>query len=181
MQKKLPSEDGPIKRSSWIILGICILLVIGLIGAYFASQTSSTTLTKAQALQMVEKMQEALRHKNVNAIMSYIAPGPDTRIANVNQDQLRGILAHYIRNADSLRAEIRDPAFSSGDSEAVLEFDLTVYNNGQDSVKEDYKGHITLHLKRVEITHLLGMYKTKEWRIVGAETTGPTLDNFGDY
>src|SRR5437870_1911460 len=100
------------KKSSWIVLGICVVLAAGLAAAYFLSQSSPTTLTRAQAMQMVENMQEALRHKNVNAIMGYIAAGPDTRIANVNQDQLRSMLIHYFRNADSLHADIANPSFS---------------------------------------------------------------------
>jgi hypothetical protein len=169
------------KRSSWIVLGVCVVLVIGLVAGYFLSQGGTTTLTQEDAIKMVEKMEEGLRHKNVNAIMGYIAPEAGTRIANVNQDQLRGMLAHYFRNSDSLRADLKNYTFIDSTQEPTLQFDLTVYNNGSDSEKIDYQGHITLHLKRTDVSHLLGLYQTKEWRIVGAETSGPNLDIFGDY
>lgn len=169
------------KKSSWIVLGLCLLLVIGLVSAYFLTQNSPATLNQAQAMQMIEKMQDALHHKNVNGIMDYISPNSDTRISNLNQEQLRRMLIHYMRSSDTLSAEVQNPTFTGGDSEAELQFDLTVFNNGQDSRKEDYKGHVILHLKRVEVSRLLGLYQTKEWRIVGAESTGPSLENFGDY
>ena len=37
------------KKSSWIVLGICVVLAAGLAVAYFLSQRQPTTLTQAQA------------------------------------------------------------------------------------------------------------------------------------
>jgi len=168
------------KRRSWVILTVCVLCAVGLFTAYLLTRTGSEQLTEQDAIEMTRKMETAFRHKNANEILAYISPAPGTRIAGINQDQLRLLLVRYFRNSDQLHADMTNYVFTSGDAESTLAFDLVVHNDGADSRKEDYPGHITLHLHRVDVSHLLGLYQTKEWRITSAETTGPDLTIFGE-
>ena len=168
------------KRSSWIVLIICAVLAICLLLLFFSSQGAPEQLTQEEALRITQKMQTAFEHKNVNGIMEYIAPQNGAKIANISQDKLRFMLARYFRSSDRLSAELKNYAFAAGNGEASLQFDLVIHNDGSDSRKEDYAGHITLHLRRVDSPHLMGLYQTKEWRITSAETTGPELSTLGD-
>ena len=129
---------------------------------------------------MTQKMEAAFRRKDANAILAFISPASGTRVANLSHDQLRLLLVRYFRNSDHLSANLNNYAFASGDADATLQFDLIVHNDGSDSRNQDYTGHITLHFKRVENPHLLGLYQTKEWRIAAAESTGFDISTFGD-
>lgn len=168
------------RKSSWVILGVCLILAALLGFIYVRSQPVSETLTQPEAEQMLHQMQDAVAQKNVGGIMEYIAPDPETRIANLNQDQLRLLIARGLRNSGRPQAIVSNIVFAGGTGEATLAFDLVVKDDRPDSVSDRYTGHITLHLRRVEVSHLLGLFHTKEWRIVGADTTGPDLSNFGD-
>ena len=168
------------RKSSWVLLGICVALAACLGFAYLLSQSSPETLTQEEAAKMLRKMQEAVEQKDVGTIMAYIAPAPETRIVNLNEDQLRLMLARAFRNSSKLRADVSNIAFQSAGGDTTLEFDLAVVQEHPSMVAQDYTGHITLHLRRVEVPHLLGLYQTKEWRIASAETTGPDPANFGE-
>ena len=168
------------KRRSWIILAVCVLLGVGLVAAFLLSQNGPGRLSQQGAVEITQQMESAFQHKNANGILAHISPASDTRIASINQDQLRLLLVRYFRSSDRLSAEMKNYVFAGGDADATLQFDLAVHNDGPDSRKEDYAGHITLHLRRVEVPHLLGLYQTKEWRVTAAETTGPELSAFGD-
>jgi hypothetical protein len=169
------------RKSSWVLLGICLALAACLGFAYFLSQTSPEVLTQEEALQMLHRMQDAVVRKDVGAIMATISPDPDTRIANMNVDQLQLLLARAFRNTGKLRADVSHVSFQSAGGDATLEFDLNLTQENPQLVAQDYQGHITIHLRRVEVSHLLGLYKTREWRVVAAETTGPDPSAFGDY
>jgi hypothetical protein len=147
---------------------------------YLVTKGGPGPITQEEAIEMTQKMEQAFRAKNANGILAYINPAPETRIANINQDQLRVLLVRYFRNSDHVSAELKNYAFTGADTEATLQFDLTVHNDGSDSRKEDYSGHITLHLRKVDIPQFFGLYQAKEWRITGAESTGADLAGFGD-
>jgi len=169
------------RKSSWIVLGVCAALILSLATAYFLSRTSPDTLTQQQAESIVKEMQVAVRHKNVDALMAYIAPSEDLRIANLRPDQIRVLLAHAFQAMPDPRAEVSNLTFTGGLKDATLGFDLVVHNDGPSQTAVDYTGHITLQLQRVPVPHLMGLYNTREWRIVSGSTTGPDPSTFGDY
>ncbi len=169
------------QRKSWFLLAFCAVLAAFLGMSYLLSQPSPQTLTQQDAMQMLKKMQDAVAQKNVNAIMATIAPQPDTRIAHLNQDQLRLLLARAFHNTGTLRANYQNVTFTGGTNDATLEFDLTVSQEAPGLSSEDYKGHITLRLKRIDVPRFWGLFQAKEWRIVGADSSGPDPMNFGDY
>lgn len=168
------------KRQSWIILVVCLLIAAGLGAFYLVTRGGAGPLTQEDAIAITQKMEHSFRSKNANGILAFISPAPETKIANINQDQLRVLLVRYFRNSDHVSADLQNYTFSGGDTDATLQFDLTVHNDSSDSRKEDYTGHITLHLRKIEVPKLLGLYQAKEWRITGAETTGADLAGFGD-
>lgn len=169
------------RKSSWVLLGICFVLLLGLGGAYLLSLPTSNNLTQKQAEEMIHKMQLAVEKKDVGAIMNYISPSPETKIDNVNKDQIRLMLAHAFRAMEHPRADVQNLTFSGGTgSDAILNFDLAVRQSAADfQVDNDFKGHLIVQLKRMEISHMMGLYHTTEWRITGV--TGPDLSIFGDY
>jgi len=170
------------KRSSWIILSICIVLAGSLVTLYRLSQMGAGNLTETQARAMVQTMQDAVTHKNVNTIMSYMTTDSDAKIVNQRQDQLRMLLARAFRNAQEMRADVTDFAFEGGTKDdATAQFNLVLKHVEAGLTSDAYSGQITLHLHRQEVPHLLGLYSTHEWRITGAETTGPDPNSFGDY
>ena len=169
------------RKSSWIVLGICAALIISLATAYILSQTGPDTLTQQQAEGMVKEMQVAVRHKNLNTLMAYLAPNDDIRVANLHPDQIRVLLARAFQAMKEPRAEVTNLTYAGGVKDATLAFDLAIHNDGPDHTATDYTGHITLQLQRVSVPHLLGLYRTREWRIVAGSTTGLDPSNFGDY
>ena len=170
------------KRSSWIILSVCIVLAASLVTLYRLSQTGTGPLSEKQARAMVQTMQDAVAHKNVNTIMSYMTTDSDAKIVNLRQDQLRMLLARAFRNAQEMKADVTDFAFEDGTGDsATAQFNLVLSHVETGMTSEVYRGQITLHLHRQEVPHLLGLYSTHEWRIANAETTGPNPESFGDY
>jgi hypothetical protein len=169
------------KRSSWIILSVCIVLAASLVTLYRLSQMGAGPLTEAQAHAMVQKMQDAVAKKNVNTIMSYMTPDSDTKIVNLRQDQLRVLLARAFHNVQDMRADVSDFAYEGGTTDdATAQFNLALVNDEAGLHSEVYRGQITLHLHRMEVPHLFGLYSAHEWRIIGAETTGVDPSTFGD-
>ncbi|HZO87995.1 MAG TPA: hypothetical protein VFB38_06605 [Chthonomonadaceae bacterium] len=169
-------------KKSWIVLAICVALAGFLVMAYFVSQPGPETLTQTQTVQMLDEMKAAVARKDVNTIMAHIAPTGEAHIAGVNPDQLRLMLIRGFRSTGKLRAEYSNVAFHPHGDEATVEFDLVVYQQTADMLAEAYpKSHVTLQLRRVEVPRLWGLFQGHEWRIVGADTDGPNLSNFGEY
>ncbi len=170
------------KRSSWIILSLCIVLAGSLVTLYRLSQTGAGALNADQARSMVQTMQDAVAHKNVNTIMSYITTENDAKIVNLHKDQLRLLLARTFRNAQDIHADVTNFAFQGGTTDdATAQFDLALNHDEPGLHSVVYTGQITLHLHRMEVPHLFGLYSAHEWRIIGAETSGVDPNTFGDF
>lgn len=169
------------QRRSWILLGICAALLASLGFAYMVSQAKPPELTQAQAEKMLMVMNDAVRRKDVGAIMNYVTPESDSRIAGLRPDQLRIMLARAFRGTGRLEPETTNVTFQSNGETATLEFDLNVKSQEADLLATPYSGHITLRLKRVAVPRLLGLYHAPEWRVAGAEHTGRDLTSFGEY
>jgi ketosteroid isomerase-like protein len=169
------------RKSSWIVLGICVVLLFCLGFGYLLTRTPPGDLNQQQAQAMIKDMQSAVRHKDVDGIMRYIAPDDETTVANLKRPRMRMVLAQAFRAMPSPQAQVNNLMFASIGNEATVDFDLKVKSEGADFTSDIYQGHITLHLKRVPVPHLWGLYHTSEWRIVGGSTTGPDPNNYGDY
>lgn len=170
------------KRSSWIVLSLCIVLAGSLVAIYRLSQAGTGPLTEAQAREMIQKMQTAVAHKNVNTIMGFITNDSDAKIVNLKTDQLRLLLARTFRNAQEIRADVTHFTFQGGTTEdATAQFDLALVHDEPGLHADVYSGQITLHLHRMDVPHLFGLYSTHEWRIIGAETTGLDPSSFGEF
>ena len=168
------------QRRSWMALALCAALIAFLALYYVESQSMPDTLTQADAVGILRHMQDAIAHKNSGAIMDYIAPAPETRLAGLNQDQLHFLLIRAFRNSGALQAECSKIDFVGIRDEATVEFDLTVTNKRGDVVGTDYQGRVTMHLKRVTVPRMLGIFHAQEWRVTGAESTGLDPSTFLD-
>ncbi|HLV79657.1 MAG TPA: hypothetical protein VKT32_05220 [Chthonomonadaceae bacterium] len=168
------------RKSSWVVIAVCILLAGFLAFAYLWTPSSPETLTQQDGVEIVHKLQNAVEQKKVNDIMDYVSPDPDVKIAGLNQDQLQLMLARAFHNSGNLKANVSNIALDSTRNEATLAFDVAVKDSTPNMLAGDYSGRITLHLRRVEIPHLMGLLHAREWKIVGAETTGPDPSTFGD-
>lgn len=171
------------QKKSWIILGICLSL-LGVLWIYILqSRGAPRPLTQPQMVSMLNHMRDAVEHKNVRELMSYVSPGDQTRISNMNVRQLRVLLTRTFSDSDTLQADYSNLIFKGGEvgSDALAEFDLVVTHHLPEGVADDYRGHISLKLQSMEIPHLMGLYHTNEWRIVNARTNGPDLSTYGDY
>lgn len=169
------------QKSSKIALLVCLLLLVVLGASYLMARTGEPTFTQEKALAIIHHLEEGVASKNVGEIMSQIDSSPETRLANINSDQLRLLLSRAFRAMNHPKATTSNLNFAAGDKgEATVEFELLITQNGENYTARDFQGHVTLHLKRVEISYLFGLYKTREWRIVGGSTTGPQPSEFGD-
>lgn len=169
------------QRVSWILLGIALLAVLCLGMVYVFSSREPATLTEDRAVAMVHKMQHAFAMKDVGAIMDTIAPGNDIRVAHLSRGQLRGLLARAFQAMRDPEADVSNIALAVAGDQATLGFDLVVHDKSPQLDSIPYTGHITLNLQHVPISHLFGLYRTEEWRIVGGSTTGPDPSNYGGY
>ncbi|HLK57694.1 MAG TPA: hypothetical protein VKU00_14100 [Chthonomonadaceae bacterium] len=169
------------RKSSWILLGVSVVLLILLGYAYLQSQNASENLTEAQVAEMLKKMQDAVTHRNANGIMDMISPDPGARIADMHPDQLRVMLARAFRQSGPFRTDISGVALQSSPNEANVQFDLEVQHVMDGGIGKDYSGHVTLEMQRMDVPVLLGIFHTKQWRIVHAETPGADPSMYGDY
>ncbi len=169
------------KKSSWCILFACIALA-GLLGfAYVQSERKPAEVSTVMVTSMLDYMKSAVEHKNVHKLMEYVDQAQDTRISHLNNDQLRILLSRSFNQSEKLDANYSNVDVRHRGDDATAEFDLLVSHHMGAGDAEDYKGHITLHLRIVPIAHLLGLYHTHEWRIFKADTDGPDLAGYGDY
>jgi hypothetical protein len=168
------------ERRSWILLGICAALVACLGFGYYLSKASPPELTQPQAEKMLNVLNDAVQRKDVGAIMDYVSPDSETRLAGLKTDQLRLMLARAFRSTGRLEPTTTNVTFQNSGNTATLDFDLSIKSKEADMVSIPYAGHVTLRLKRVEIPRLLGLFQTQEWRIASAEHTGRDLTSFGE-
>ncbi len=168
------------QRKSWIMLLISLALGVSLVIAFILSRPSSKTLTKESADGMIQEMQKAVAEKNVGALMAYIASGPDVTIANMHPDTLALLISRAFRVSGKLEADCSNLTFENDGDTAISRFDLIVRHKESQMTAEDYRGHITVHWKRVDVQHFGGIYHTMEWRIIAAESDGKDPSTFGD-
>lgn len=172
------------QKNSIIALVACLLITALLGTSYLLTRSGDQPLTTERAEEILHHLKEGVAHHDVNAIMSQIDQDPETRIANASTAQLRLLLSRGLQAMKHPHAETDGLAVSTsngGDkSDGTIEFNLRVTQTDQDNEALDYRGRITLHLKRMEVPHLLGLYKTREWRIVGGSTTGAQPSELGE-
>ena len=168
------------QKSSWMML-LGVAALAGLLAfAYITSHSGPGPLTETQAHSLLESLKDAMRRKDVNGILSAVSPEPETRIANMSPDKLRAVLQMAFRSTDDLDAQTKDVVFQGGDASASMEFDLNVRNTVQNGAASHWTAHVTLQMRPVDVPQFLGLYHTKEWRIVGAISDGPDLSGFGE-
>ncbi|HLI47121.1 MAG TPA: hypothetical protein VKV18_00310 [Chthonomonas sp.] len=175
------------QRSSWIALGLSVLLIAILAVSYFISQERPRQFDATQAQQILHDLQEAVRQKDVEGIMRYVAP--NTRlIGDMDAQKARLLIARAFRVMQNPQPTISDVQFHDdnegkgvGLEEPSVSFYLNLRDQGPDYTSDEYAGRITLYFRQVSIPHLFGLYHTAEWRIVHVETTGPNPDSFGDF
>ncbi|CEK13973.1 hypothetical protein [Chthonomonas calidirosea] len=168
------------QRSSWIALGLSVLLIAILTVSYFVSQARPKPFDATQAQQILHDLQVAVRQKDVEGIMQYVAPNARL-IGDMDTQKARLLLARAFRTMQNPEPSVSDVQFHADADEPSVSFDLNLRDQGPDYTSDEYEGRITLYFRQVTITHLFGLYHTVEWRIVHAETTGPNPDNFGDF
>ena len=169
------------KRSSKIVLIVSALLLALMVFLYAQSQQQPVVMDQARIESMLDKMKQAVAHKNVRALMAFIDQSSDTKVSNLSTDQLRRTLQIAFQQSGDLEANYSKVQMHTSTSETIAEFDLNVVHQLPGASGQDYKGHITLHLQRLDTPHLFGLYHTKDWKIVHADTTGQDLSNWGDY
>jgi hypothetical protein len=165
---------------SWIIIAICAVLLGFLALGYFETRPDSDSFAMAQAVAMLNSMKTAMHDKSVDGIMRYIDERPDERLAGISPAQIRALLANFFRQSGDVDANYSHLQLTSGPNDTWVEFDVTIKNALTSVGATDYTGHVTMHMTRVEVPRLLGMFHAMEWRIVQATTTGPQLNEFGD-
>jgi len=169
------------KKSSIIALGAVGLLSVLLVITYLGTRSGPEQITKEEAVTMLNTMKSAVEKKSVGVIMDAIAPSADGKYADMTREQLRMTLARAFQGSGDLTPDFKKITFDGGNQAATLSFDISVKNTQGGMSADDYKGHITLYLKRVEVPCLLGAFKAMDWRITKAESTGPNLSTFGEF
>ena len=170
------------RKSSWIALVISGVLLVGLGATYLLGQIKPSRITQQSVETMLRDMQHAVRHKDVDGIMQYIDPTPGKTIAHLKAGQIRSLLSNAFHAMGTPEADVSQISFQREGDHAVVGFDLRVHSGGPDyTADDDYQGHITLVMKKVSVSRLMGLYHSKEWLIVDGSTTGPDPQYFGDY
>ncbi len=168
------------KKSSMVALGVtgflCILLVI----AYLSSRSAPEQITREQAVSILDEMKTAVEKKNLDTVMDAVAMTPEGKYGDMTREQLRTILGRAFVGSSNLAVEISKVSFDGGHQAATLAFDVNVKNSQGGMSADDYKAHITLYLKRVEVSRLGGLVKAMDWKITKADSTGPNMSTFGE-
>lgn len=169
------------QKSSWIVIAVCIALAVCLGIGYIVTNASPPQITREQAVSMLDEMNDAVARKDVSALLRHVNTAPDAKIAGMNPDQLRLMIARGMRGSGKLTSQTSNVAFTPRQDEATLDFDLLIVSHEGNATSEMYRGHITLGLKRMDTPRLLGLFHGKEWLVVSAEHNGRDLNSFGDY
>ena len=109
------------KKTSWVILGVCALLCAGLSALYFLTQNAPKTFAREDAIRVVEKLQASFHSKRPGEIMSKISPDSEVKLAKLTPDQVHAMLMNYFRNSDTLNAETSSYAYTEGQEDNTLQ------------------------------------------------------------
>src|SRR5437879_321853 len=95
------------KRSSKIILAICIILVV-LLAAIYAPILTDTQpeMTPADAQKMLNNLADAFVRKNVADVLSFASP--DAKVAGRKLESMRDLLHRFFAYAKHLEVQFRD-------------------------------------------------------------------------
>lgn len=168
------------QRSSWVALGLSILLTALLTVGYLSSRSKAQHFDAAQAEKVLHDLQVDTRQKDVEGIMRYIAP--NTRLmGDLDTNRVRLLLMRAFNAMQNPQPDVSDVQFHDDPDEPSLSFLLNLRDQGPDYTSDEYGGRITLYFHQANISHLFGLYHTSEWRIVHVDTTGPSPDTFGDF
>ena len=165
------------QKSSWMLLGVVAALGAFLAFAYVSSHSDPGPMTETQANALLDTLKDAVARKDANAILATISPAPETRIKDMTPDRLRGLLSQGFRYSEQMDAQTANVHFQGGDTEASLEYDLTIHNT-LPGVISNRPYHVNMTLRPVETPHFLGLYHTKEWKIIGATADGPDVGSY---
>ncbi len=169
------------RKSSIVLLGICAVIVLGLLAAYYSQLHSSHELTTARATAKIHLLEVAVRNKDIGYIMSQVDDSPNVRIAHMRPDKLRQVLASAFAAMHSPQADVHNISVVNNGATVVVSGDLVVKDGGPDFSSAVSSGHLTLYYHRINTPVLFGLFHQPHWRIFSADWNGDNPNDYGSY
>ena len=169
------------RRNSWLLLAaagvISVLLGVG----YSIASAGAGGTPQQQVAALLNHLRTSADHKNADGVMEAFASQSNMRVSSMNYQQFERLVDRGLNDAGTLQVVMNNLSIVPSGQEMIAEFDLVINESRQQYQAQDYQGHVVLRLQRVPVSSWFGLVRTRQWRIVSADTTGPDPANFGGY
>lgn len=158
------------RRSSKILLALCVVLAIVLAAVYIPLiNASQPDFTSKDAVAMLNGLSDALARKNEGDVLAYAAP--DAVIAGRRLKEIRQYLRQAFGVVKDLQVRFQDVALTRVGDTVTVDANV-VAGEGQSSgplTVTYYQSPVRFALKRLAYSHLLGLFRTYDWKVVSVE------------
>jgi hypothetical protein len=155
------------QRSSKIALGVCFVLLVGLVTLFVQYRMESQPdLSEQDARLMLDRLAEAFARGSTERVLSFAAP--DAKVAGRDLEEIRSLLQRGFRYMKNPELTYKNFQYVRRGETVHLRFDVHVKQSpdGQAANAESiYLARIGFTVRRIEIPRMLGLMRTYEWKI----------------
>jgi hypothetical protein len=157
------------RRSSIIILGVCLFLLILLVMIYVPLRSQSKPeMTQQDAEKMLNDLGDAFQRESSSAVLSFASP--DAKVAGRDLENIRSLLNQAFHAMKNPKVEWENVAFSHEGAEVHVTAKVTVKDLGEGSAGAvPYTANMGFKLERRAEPHLFGLVQVYSWKIVDVD------------
>jgi len=157
------------RRSSIIILGVCLFILVFLAMVYIPLRgQSKPEMTQEDAVKMLNDLGDAFQRESSSAVLSFASP--DAKVAGRDLDNIRALLNQAFRAMKNPKVEWENVAFTHEGAEVHITAKVTVKDLGEGSAGSvPYSANMGFKLERRAEPHLFGLVQVYTWKIVDVD------------
>jgi hypothetical protein len=157
------------RRSSIIILGVCLFLLILLVMIYVPLHNQSKPeLTQQDAEKMLRDLGDAFQRESSSAVLSFASP--DAKVAGRDLENIRTLLNQAFHAMKDPKVEWENVALNREGPEVHVTAKVTVKDLGDGSAGSvPYSSNMGFKLERRAEPHLFGLVQVYTWKIVDVD------------
>lgn len=161
------------RRSSKMLLAVAGLLLVGIGLLYLApGETTLPPMTPALAESIMRRGAEAVKRKDVNALMNLMTP--NAVILERKADDIRRVIEESLSDVPGeLDVKVSNVSVTQDKQTVIATCDADI---GQTTPKMDvsyFRVGLTVRFEPHGATHWFGLYSTKAWKIASVASDNP--------
>lgn len=161
------------RRSSKILLAIAGLLLVSIALLYLApGEKTLPTMTPALAESIMWRGAEAVKRKDVNALMNLMAP--NAIILERKADDIRRVIEESLGDVPGeLHVKVSNVSVTQDKQTVIATCDAEIGQTTPEMDASYFRVGLTVRFEPQHATHWFGLYSTKTWKIASVVSDNP--------